>query len=167
VIRTLDAPNDRRAFEQVWAWVMNYPRWLQEADALDRPDFTGFYEVACRPTTLNFGLYADDKLAALIQFTQEAPDVFEVHFDGNREAAPELLADALFSLGWELFEKGAERIFAWIVTRNTGSMRVCQSCQMHWDGARLLRGAWDDQPIEWLRMSFPRAQWERIKDGRQ
>lgn len=164
MIRRLDPEADRAAFEQAWQWIASYPAWLREIDAQNRPDFDTFLELSRRQIMLSFGLFDDDRLMALIQFTQRAPNIFETHMDSNRDAKPDAIADAIFCLGWQLLEQGAQIVFAWVPKQHRGSLRVCRSCRLEWDGTTEERGTLRGKPIKWLRMVITQEQWQQIRN---
>jgi len=164
MFRRINPQTEKYLFAQAWLWAADYPGWFQQIDAIDRPSFEGWHEIACKPTTLTWGIWKEDRLRALIQFTESEPGYFEAHFDSDGSLERDELADAIFSAGWEIFLAGAQMIFAWVAKQHRACQQICNSCQLFWDGARQLRGQLKGKPVEWLRLTLPRDRWERMRD---
>ena len=164
MLRQINATEEKALFDEAAQWGANRPEWFKVAEAVDTPNAQAWYEFACQPSTLNFGVWMDGEFCALIQFSEAAPGCFEIHFDGNGSLAHDALADAIFTVIWELFLAGAQTVFVWTVKQHRAIRKICNACQGFWDGARRLKGSYKGRPIEWLRLSLSRKRWEKLRN---
>lgn len=77
----------------------------------------------------------DPYLVALVTVGPTGDDIYEVHVDCQRQVDHEVLIIALLNIRKVVFEQwGAREVFAGVISRNSGIIRVAQICGFTPDG---------------------------------
>lgn len=117
-------------FQIAWAWRNSYPRLVRRWDMVK--DFDQW--LSMMQGRVSVGVFAPT-LTALVTLEPVGEDVYEVHVDCEREVNRETLLTALLSIERTVFDEwGAREVFAGVISRNYGILRVARECGFSPDG---------------------------------
>src|SRR3954471_14974536 len=119
-LRTLYPDGDEALFQDAWAWRSTYPRLVKQWDMVT--DFNQWLGMMGKRVSI--GMF-NPELSALITLEPRGDDVYECHVDCPRNVDKADLMTALLSIRKAVFDEwGATEIFAGIVSRNRGIVRL-------------------------------------------
>src|ERR1044072_1199036 len=148
-VRCID-PSDEGLLFEAYDLFQSQPAWLYSAHPVFwLPDFVTFRESA--KERLDFGVF-DKEMLAVFSLTSRNGS-YEVDLAARKGTDPQTLYTAARTLRDELFKCGIGEIFAWVLSKNRGVMRVCRAAGLEPDGVRVLKGALKGKPAEWVRLS--------------
>lgn len=98
----------------------------------------------------------DNDLLALVTFQPCGNGVYEVHVDCPRNADSEMLIIALLNLRRIVFEQwGAREVFAGVISRNYGIIRIAEECGCRRDGVE-----YHTERLRWVRLRITDVEYQ-------
>lgn len=111
-------------FQVAWAWRLAYPKRVQRWDMVR--DFDQW--LTMMQGRVSIGVFAP-YLTALVTLEPMGDGIYEVHVDVERRVNQGTLLTALLSIRRTVFEQwNAREIFAGVISRNCGIIRVAHAC---------------------------------------
>lgn len=144
-------------FHVAWRWRETYPKRVRRWDMV-----TGFDQwMEMMQQRVSVGVFAPT-LTALVSLEPVGEGVYEVHVDCRRRVDHETLLTALLSIRRTVFEEwGAREIFAGVISRNGGIIRVARACGFTPDGTTEQAG-----PLKFIRLRMTDVQYQNEQCNR-
>jgi hypothetical protein len=150
-----------------WGWSADAPVRFRRVLAVEVKGAEAFLAHANQPNVTNFGIWLDGEIAALLQFTEHAPGIYESHLSAQRGANLTTLTDACGDVMDYLFgECSAALLFVWVWKRNRPVIQLCQDCGLYWDHRTRWQGLLNRHFLEWLRLSITKERWHESRSRR-
>jgi hypothetical protein len=156
-VRRLDPARleDRRALRQVWDWIQARRDWFPETGG--RQTWEEYLADAHRFNQADFAVELDGQLVSVITVDTATPGHYQFHLASCPQPPVEELIDAVYTLGYGLFEQAnAQEIFTFIPSFHRGSRRVALACGLRPDGNEEVKAEFRGRPIRWIRYQMSR-----------
>lgn len=166
-IKTLEPGTDEFQVSMILAW-----RWLQDAGRARFFPHTGggmrlhdFLDDARKRGRKNFAVCHSNELLSVIAIETDGDHTYEFHVLSPRGAKAEIITDAVYNIGFQLFERiGATLIYTNVPSFNghlhRGSKAMAEACGMTPYGLPIAERV-NNRDYSWQIYTLTRETWEK------
>lgn len=165
-MRRVRLPEDANVFLQAWNWIHERPWFFPSTGG--KLDAEQYLRRAERIIQVDFAVWSGDELQTLITTEADAPGKFNFHITSKHKASPRLVIEAVYTVGWHLFDKvRAKQIYTYVPSFHHGSRRVAEACGLSFVWRTLdPEHTFHGKPLAWLIYGMNRAQFLEQHYGR-
>lgn len=158
-IRRLDPIADQAIYRWSYNWLVDSPRWRQQAESVfGTMELNEYLYSRLVDTRLDIGIFTDGIFVAKIALHLTAKHTYEVSLEAARGTDSAVIIAAGLAIRDQLFgEYGAECVYAWVPRWAKGVVAILTSIGFTDDCVTMARGTARGRLVEWKRYSLRKA----------
>lgn len=151
-LRRLDPGRDQLLVTEALGWIVDFPRWMQDADkAWGRATVDEYLDMMRNDAQVDFGVFEDGRMVAEICIALAGENLYNSHLMMKRGTNINTVMIAAASVIKGLFDKGMVQGWSWALKRNHGLQNILLAVGMRPDGLEQYHGQSHSQPLLWCR----------------
>ncbi len=138
---------DESLLAEAYHWQDTMPQWFRDSQNAWKETEEEYLEAS--KSELNYGVFLEDILVAVIRLIEVYPSVFNAHLMVKRGTSLETLIEAAKCLKDYLFHNGVYSLYGYIWNKNRGVCKLYEAIGFHDSGVRCYKGKIKGRLAQW------------------